>query len=70
MRKTMPDKKFPLVDPDNLWLSCFNCYRDQYGFFFFKSENAAGRGRYFMRCEECSMKTFFDFTGEKSCSDN
>jgi len=57
-------KKFPLVDKENLFLTCFNCYQDQYDFFFFKTENAIGRGKYFFCCDSCSSKTFFDFTEE------
>lgn len=60
----MTDKTFPLVDPENLWLSCFNCYQDLYSFEAVPSGNATGRGAFYACCESCGMKTFFDFTGE------
>ena len=54
---------FPLVARDNLWLSCFNCYQDYYEFSFFDSGNASGRGKYYMACDTCGHRTFFDFIG-------
>lgn len=57
----MTDKTFPLVDPKNLWLSCFNCYQDLYSFEAVPSGNATGRGAFYACCESCGIRTFFDF---------
>ena len=57
----MQNQNFPLVEKNNLWLSCFNCYQDLYGFDFFESDNAKSRGRFYACCESCGMRTFFDF---------
>ena len=57
----MKTKNFPLVDPSNLWLSCFNCSSDMYDFYYQKSDNEAGNGKYYASCECCGMRTYFDF---------
>ena len=57
----MQQTYFPSVSRENLVLSCFNCYQDHVNPYFFESENANGRGKYFTTCECCGMRTFFDF---------
>jgi hypothetical protein len=57
----MKNDNFPLIETDNLWISCFNCYQDLYDFEAFESENPAGKGKFYACCESCGMRTFFDF---------
>ena len=63
----MQTDNFPAVKKSELAarivLSCFNCYQDFFDPYYFETENAVGRGKYFVYCERCRMNTYFDFKG-------
>ena len=47
-------------------VSCFNCYQDHYDPHIVKTDNA--QGKYYMVCESCGMRTFFDLIGDNDGS--
>ena len=62
----MENKAYPIVDSKNAWLTCFNCYQDNYDFYYHATDNAPSNGKYFMTCESCGMRTFFDLIGDNN----
>ena len=59
-------KSFPTVSAENPTISCFNCYQDLWGVDFFESDNAEGNGKFYVCCESCGHRTFFDFLGAEN----
>lgn len=49
---------------DNFMVSCFNCYRDYPDPYYFESGYPVGK--YYITCEECRHRTFFDFKEEQA----
>ena len=45
-------------------VSCFNCYQDHYNPYIGETDNPSGK--YYMICESCGMRTFFDLIGVKN----
>ena len=62
------DKKFPQIDPDSRVISCFNCFQDHYDFVAISTDNK--HGKYYIVCDSCNMRTYFDFKETTQCNDN
>lgn len=58
---------YPIIENTDI-VSCFNCYQDQYKPDIVKTDNF--KGKYYMICDTCGMRTFFDLSKDTVCNDN